>query len=57
MTAMPRWRKSTHSGQDTNCVELTGSLDRARDSKNPHGPVLRADLRALLAAVKAGKLG
>lgn len=54
---MPSWRKSSHSGQETNCVELAGSLDRARDSKNPHGPVLRADLRPFLTAVKDGLLG
>jgi hypothetical protein len=57
MTMMPRWRKSSHSGQETSCVELAGSLDRARDSKNPDGPVLRANLRPLLTAVKAGQLG
>lgn len=47
------WRKAIRSGE-TNCVELanTGAV---RDSKNPTGPTLAADLRILLAAVKTGK--
>lgn len=56
MTAS-RWRKSTRSGQQTNCVELAHTLDRIRDSKVPvGGGTLRADVVALLAAVKAGAL-
>jgi hypothetical protein len=45
------WRKSSRS--ETNCVELanTGAV---RDSKNPTGPTLTVDLKALLAAVKRG---
>jgi hypothetical protein len=38
------WRKSTHSGQDGNCVEVATNLPdivAIRDSKNPSGPVLR----------------
>jgi hypothetical protein len=47
------WRKSTFSGGGNNaCVELVGTLDAARDSKNPEGPILRADLRGLLTAVQ-----
>ncbi|GDY31509.1 DUF397 domain-containing protein [Gandjariella thermophila] len=38
------------------CVEVSGTLDAIRDSKNPTGPVLRADVTALVRAVKAGKL-
>lgn len=36
----PRWRKSTRSGNDANCVELalTGGVALIRDSKSPdHG--------------------
>lgn len=56
MTA-PRWRKSTRSGQQTNCVELAHTLDRIRDSKAPVGSgTLRADVVALLAVVKADVL-
>jgi Domain of unknown function (DUF397) len=54
----PTWRKSSRSGGDNgDCVELAGTLDALRDSKNPDGPVLRADLGALLDAVKTGRLG
>lgn len=51
------WRKSSVSGGGGNeCVEIAGGLGAARDSKNPEGPVLRADLRALLDAVKEDRL-
>ncbi|MBW4716144.1 DUF397 domain-containing protein [Saccharothrix obliqua] len=39
---MNAWRKSSHSSDQANCVEVrrtTGSI-AVRDSKNPHGPVL-----------------
>jgi hypothetical protein len=36
-------------------VELAGTLDRVRDSKNP-GPILRADLASLVSAIRAGEL-
>jgi hypothetical protein len=37
------WRKSTHSSQDGNCVEVAVNLPAfvaARDSKDPAGPAL-----------------
>jgi hypothetical protein len=55
------WRKSTFSGGNGgNCVELGRRTDSTRggavrDSKNPHGPVLMADLRAVLTTVQAGR--
>lgn len=49
------WRKSSHSQPTGSCVELTYS-DAVRDSKNPDGPVLRADVRILVAAIKDGRL-
>jgi hypothetical protein len=49
------WRKSSHSSTGTNCVELAGTLDRVRDSKNPTGPTLHADLTTLLAKIKSGQ--
>ncbi|HEX7657839.1 MAG TPA: DUF397 domain-containing protein [Pseudonocardiaceae bacterium] len=53
-----RWRKSSRSGSGgAQCVELAHTLDGVRDSKNPTGPVLRADVPALVQAVKAGMLG
>jgi hypothetical protein len=50
------WRRSSYSGGDNNeCVELVGTLDAVRDSKNPDGPILRADLRGLVAAVRESR--
>ena len=50
-----RWRKSSRSGQEGACVEVAHTLDALRDSKNPGGPVLRGELRALLTAVRDGR--
>jgi hypothetical protein len=51
------WRKSSYSGEGAtgNCVEL--ALGAVRDSKNPAGAVLSADVTAFVAAVKAGRIG
>jgi hypothetical protein len=51
------WRKSTHSGTSENgeCVELAAH-GAVRDSKNPDGPVLNADITALVAAVRLGQI-
>jgi hypothetical protein len=50
------WRKSTRSsGNNGNCVELA-NLGAIRDSKNPTGPALIADLDQLLTALKTGHL-
>ena len=53
-----RWRKSTRSGGGEHCVELAIGPTRAavRDSKNATGPVLTADLVALLRVIKADRL-
>lgn len=51
-----RWRKSSHSGQDTECVELAHTGDAVRDSKNPTGPTLAVGTHVLLAAIKSGRL-
>lgn len=51
-----RWRKSTFTNPNGNCVELAHTLDRVRDSKDPNGPALRGDLAALVASAKAGSL-
>jgi hypothetical protein len=48
------WRKSSYSGGDGDCVEL--SRDGAvRDSKNPVGRKIRADLKVLVSAIKSGR--
>jgi hypothetical protein len=41
--ARAQWRKSTRSGNSGNCVETAFAEDAVyvRDSKDPHGPVLR----------------
>jgi hypothetical protein len=52
------WRKSSYSGAQGNCIELTcpdGDLTAVRNSRDPHGPVLvyaRADVAAFLAGVR-----
>lgn len=53
-----RWRKASYSGGNGgNCVDLAHTRGHIRDSKNPAGPVLCADVGALLDAVKAGHVG
>jgi hypothetical protein len=54
MTSPVRWRKSSRSGSQSNCVEVAHTLDLVRDSKNPDGPVLKMG-PGFLAAVKAGR--
>lgn len=54
MTTVPSWRKASASGQDANCVEVHRDLDAVRDSKNTTGPVLTADVPALINAIRAG---
>ena len=55
MTEM-RWRKSSHSGKESNCVELAHTPGAIRDSKNPAGPVLLVrDLPAFLREIKQGR--
>jgi hypothetical protein len=51
----PRWRKSSHSQTNGACVEIAGTLDAVRDSKNPTGPALGVDVAALVRAVRAGR--
>lgn len=54
-TTSSGWRKSSRSEGANTCVELnyTGMV---RDSKNPTGPALTADLAGLLTAVKSGSM-
>jgi hypothetical protein len=55
MTAPRGWRKSSFSGEQTDCVELSGGLDAVRDSKNPAAYLKagRASVEALVASVRA----
>ncbi|MPZ84044.1 MAG: DUF397 domain-containing protein [Actinophytocola sp.] len=54
-TTRARWRKSSRSGGNGQCVELA-NVGAVRDSKNPAGSTLVVDLTGLLAAAKAGNL-
>jgi hypothetical protein len=51
-----RWRKSSYSSTSTNCVELAADLHHIRDSKNPASPALHANVTALVAELKSGRL-
>lgn len=50
------WRKSSFSGSAGDCVEVRRDLTAVRDSKNPDGPALAANLTHLLTTVKTGNL-
>jgi hypothetical protein len=50
------WRKSSFSGSGGNCVQVRQDLHGLRDSKNPTGPTLTANLPRLLATIKSGTL-
>ncbi|MGV9270836.1 DUF397 domain-containing protein [Kitasatospora sp. NPDC003701] len=58
-----RWRKSSHSQQGGNCVEVAPGfpgLMPVRDSKDPEGPALvfpSAAWRSFVAGVRAGEFG
>lgn len=56
MATEPVWRTSRWSANNANCVQVRDTLDQVRDSKNPTGPVLHADVPALLRAIRSGHL-
>ncbi|MEV0679345.1 DUF397 domain-containing protein [Actinosynnema sp. NPDC050436] len=50
-----RWRKSSKSGPNGNCVEVRQDLSAVRDSKRPGGPELTfvgSALRRFVAATR-----
>jgi uncharacterized protein DUF397 len=54
---MDTFRKSSHSTANSqDCVEVANSLCALRDSKNPHGPMLRANVAMLVADIKSGRI-
>jgi hypothetical protein len=56
MAAVPtlRWRKSSQSGPEADCVELANTWCVVRDTKNPDDE-LAVDFRGLLHAIQAGR--
>lgn len=55
MESEARWKRSSYSGAQSDCVEMSHHLNAARDSKNPE-VALRVNVRRLLDAVKEGSL-
>jgi hypothetical protein len=54
------WRRSSHSGQGGNCVEVADGFPGimpVRDSKDPHGPILIFGADAWSAFVAGAKGG
>ena len=56
-----RWRKSSYSGSESDCVEVAfvGDEVATRDSKNPDGPALvftRAEWATFLNALRTDHL-
>lgn len=52
----PRWRKSSFTGNQGNCVELASTMDAIRDSKNPAYRLPVVGLRDLLETVRHDRL-
>jgi hypothetical protein len=50
-----RWRKSTCSNSTSSCVELAPE-GLVRDSKNPHGPILKIRWDGLIVAIQNGTI-
>lgn len=51
MTKVPSWRKSSFSAEQTDCVEVNGTLTGVRDSKFPTA-VVSIDVRVFVRALR-----
>lgn len=51
----PRWRKSSQSAAEADCVELSDDLGAVRDSKHP-ASVLTVDVRTFVTMLRDGRL-
>jgi hypothetical protein len=49
------FRRSSYSGNSGNCVEVAGTLDVLRDSKNTDVELPVRDMRPFVQLVKAGR--
>ncbi|WP_093145802.1 DUF397 domain-containing protein [Saccharopolyspora antimicrobica] len=49
------WQKSSHTGPNGNCVELSRPRGLVRDSKDPNGPWLQVEVAVFIRAVKDGR--
>jgi hypothetical protein len=58
MSSDNAWRKSSYSGGTSNdCVLVRGDLAALRDTKNPANVIITVDVTALIAAVRADRIG
>lgn len=55
MTLPVSWRKSSHSQNASDCVEVANTLGAVRDTKNPSS-MLTVDVTMLVSVVRTGKL-
>lgn len=56
MTTERRWyKKSSHSNDSSDCVEIASSGDYARDSKNPNVELYLPNLKLFIAEVNGGR--
>jgi hypothetical protein len=47
------WRTSSYSGGENNdCVQVANTLEALRDSKNPDGGILRADVHRMIELIR-----
>jgi hypothetical protein len=51
-----RFKKSSHSGGQSDCVEVAHTVAHLRDSKQPGGATLRGDVPAMIEAVKSDRV-